>query len=348
MMPINILTGFLGSGKTTLLRKILKSPAFSDTAVIVNEIGEIGLDHLLLEEVEEGVLLLESGCICCTIRVDLQQTIRSLLARADEGSLPQFRRLVIETTGLADPAPIVSTIAADTIIRNHFRLGNIICTVDALNGTKTLQNQPEMTKQIAVADRIVMTKIDLAAPRQVEKLVTQVRALNPFAVLSQSSGKSLDADALVGGELADPEHRLAEVSNWTKALARISSDSDGHHAHHGPDQVQTFALVYETPIDWTAFGIWLTALLHVHGHNILRVKGILNVLDSDTPVVIHGVQHVVHAPMHLENWPDGDRTSRIIFIGRGIDEVIIRQSLAVFMNLAERTAPDSKTPALEK
>ena len=333
MIPVNIVTGFLGSGKTTLLKAVLMRPEFADAAVIVNEFGEVGLDHVLLEEVEEGVLLLESGCICCTIRSDLKKTIRDLYDRAADGRIPRFNRLVIETTGLADPAPIVSTIAAEPVIRSHFRLGNIICTVDALAGDATLSEQPESAKQVSIADRILITKTDLAAVADVGALEGRLAALNPTADIDRSTGADFDAGLLFGEDLGSADRREREIVRW---LARSTRQPVHRHHHDHLSATASFVVDYPAPIDWTAFGVWLTALLHAHGEKILRVKGLLNLVESQTPVAIHGVQHVVHPPMHLSRWPDDDRTSRIIFITRGIGEKAVRDSLGTFLDMAAR------------
>lgn len=325
MIPVNVVTGFLGSGKTTLLREVLARPEFSDTAVIVNEFGEVGLDHILLEEVEEGVLLLDSGCLCCTIRSDLQETLKTLYDRAAAGAIPRFSRVVVETTGLADPAPIVSTIAAEPVLRNHFRIGNIICTVEAVAGHATLRDQPEAAKQVSVADRILLTKCDLADDAAIAEVEAELHHLNPFAEIWRTTGQGFNADVLFREDLGDAERRATEVARWLE-----KADALDHH-HIEASHTNSFVLRYEHPIDWTAFGVWLTMLLHAHGEKVLRVKGILNVRESETPVVIQGVQHVVHPPMHLTHWPDADRSSRIVFITRDIDEAAIRSSLRRFL-----------------
>jgi G3E family GTPase len=339
MIPVNIVTGFLGSGKTTLLREVLGRADFADTAVIVNEFGEVGLDHLLLEEVEEGVLLLDSGCICCTIRSDLKETIRNLHDKAARGDIPRFRRIVVETTGLADPAPIVSTIAAEPVIRNHYRIGNIVCTIDGMAGMSTLDAQPEAAKQVAIADRLLLTKADLASPATLDRLARRLREINPMSPLAHSTGAAFDAEFLFSDDVGDASRRNREVQRWLD-IARAHPGGSGGHAHDGTN---AFVLSYPDPIDWTAFGAWLTALLHANGDRILRVKGILNVRDSETPVVLHGVQHIVHPPLHLERWPDADRSSRVVFITRGIEEARIRRSLAAFLDMAARL--DGRTAA---
>lgn len=349
MIPVNVITGFLGSGKTTLLREILRHPDYADAAVIVNEFGEIGLDHILLEEVEEGVLLLENGCVCCTIRSDLQETIRGLQDNVAAGRIAPFRRVFVETTGLADPAPIVSTVLAEPVIRNHFRIGNIVCTVDALTGAPALEKQPEAVKQIAVADRILITKTDLVEAKQARCLEDAVRRLNPLAAVRKTKGQGFDASFLFGQDVGGEEGRALEVSGWLENIAHLPDHQHDHqHDHdHSAGAARAFNMELNGQIDWTAFGIWLTALLHAHGERILRVKGILNVQESLTPVIIHGVQHVVHPPLHLAGWPDETRTSRLIFITRGIDEARIRASLGAFLELAAEVGGHAERRVLE-
>lgn len=330
-IPVNVLTGFLGSGKTTLLQHMLASPAFAQTAVLINEFGEVGLDHQLIEQVDEGVVLLQSGCICCTIRTDLQESIRDLYSRRERGRIPPFKRLVVETTGLADPVPIVSTVISEPVIRHHFRLGNVICTVDAVNGAGQLDRQPESVKQAAIADRLVITKVDIAEPGSIATLTDQLRRLNPAAAMLESSNGSVDPALLLAQDLHDPTHKADEVARWLTAHTDHAHDVNRHD-----DRIGAFALTFDRPLDWTAFGIWLTMLLQAHGEDVLRVKGILNVGESPTPVVIHGVQHIVHPPIHLARWPDEDRRSRIVFITRDIPKSRIERSLAAFNALGSK------------
>jgi len=339
MIPVNVVTGFLGSGKTTLLREILARPEFSDTAVIVNEFGEIGLDHFLLEEVEEGVLLLQSGCVCCTIRSDLQETIRGLQKKASDGLIPDFRRLVIETTGIADPAPIVSTISSEPVINKHFYIGNIICTVDSLAGISTLSTALEASKQVAVADRILVTKTDMASAETMEPLEGKLIEINPTASLQKSTGSNFDAKHLFLDEFRNA------FTGTDEALAMLersdySADTPKKEPPVSHHTITSFGVEFSAPIDWIAFGIWLTATLHVHGEKILRVKGILNVYESKTPVFINGVQHTMHPPIHLDRWPNGNRSSRIVFITQGLQEDLIRKSFYLFL---EAAVPDTDT-----
>lgn len=320
--PVILLTGFLGSGKTSLLARALRDPAMADTAVLINEFGEIGLDHHLIERVDETMVLLRSGCLCCTIRGELATALRDLLSKRARGLVPPFRRLVIETTGLADPTPALSTLRADPVLRHHVRIGAVVTTVDAVNGLAQLRQQPESVKQVAVADRLVLTKTDLCAPDGVRDVVAAVRALNPDAPLVDLADAGADPAALLG-EAPTP----SAGSAFLCLPAEPSPDADADRPH---GDVASFVVTVDKPLDWTLFGLWLTMLLNRHGERILRVKGLLNVAGADTPVAIHGVQQLVHVPAHLAAWPDDDRRSRIVFILRGLAPAAIRRSLHAF------------------
>jgi G3E family GTPase len=339
LIPVDVVTGFLGSGKTTLLNRLLRSPLLARTAVLVNEFGEVGLDHLLLERLDAETVILQSGCVCCTIRGDLADAIRALLGRRERGLIPRFDRLAIETTGLADPAPIVATLLAEPVLRHHFRLGNVIATVDAINGALHLADNPESVKQVALADRLVLTKTELAADRAAAELKGALRRLNPTAPLLDAARDPLTPDDLMASDVYDPARRSAEVRRWVDEEAQQAAAESPHHRHdrnrHDRD-IRAFCLTFGKPLDWTAFGIWLTMLLHAHGARVLRVKGILNVAGLATPVVIHGAQHLIHPPVHLEGWPDPDRRSRIVFIVRGLEQSLIERSLAAFHADASR------------
>ena len=335
LIPVNLITGFLGSGKTTLLQRLLRSPGLANTAVLINEFGEVGLDHLLLETVDTETVVLQSGCVCCTIRGDLRDAIRDLFGKRERGLVPAFDRLVIETTGLADPAPIVFTLMAEPVVRHHFRLGNVVATVDAVNGPAHLAGNPESVKQVAVADRLVLTKTDIADPAAAERLSADLRRINPTAPIVDAARGPFEPEQLLAHDVYDPARRTDEVRRWLDAEgARAAPDHD-HDPNRHDRGIRAFCLTFDRPLDWTAFGVWLTMLLHAHGERVLRVKGILNVPDMPTPVAIHGVQHVVHPPVHLERWPDGDdRRSRIVFIVRDLEEAALRRSLAAFHRLA--------------
>ena len=353
MIPVNIITGFLGSGKTTLLREILRQPSFVNAAVIVNEFGEVGLDHVLLEQVEEGVLLLENGCICCTIRSDLQETLHSLQYKASRDLIPRFDRVFIETTGLADPAPILSTLLAEPMIRNHFRAGNIHCTVDAIAGIRTLENHGEAVKQVAVAERILLTKSDLCAEDRLQQIENLLAHINPFAQMIRTTGEGFDGNALFAHDVINDAHRLSEVGKWldkarTSSFVENEQDAHHHHTHHHSDAFNSFVVTIEPSIDWVIFANWLTALLHRHGDKILRVKGILNVNESETPLVMQCVQHVVHPPLHLAEWPAGERSSQLVFITQGIEEPIISRSLKVFLSLTDNSLSREQCPEYDQ
>ncbi len=330
LIPVNVLTGFLGSGKTTLLQRLLDSPDMANTAVLINEFGEVGLDHLLLQRLDEDVVILQSGCVCCTIRGDLSKAIRELFDKRDRGEVPRFDRLAIETTGLADPAPIVSTLVADPVLRHHFRLGNVVTTVDGVHGAMHLAANPEPRKQIAVADHLVVTKSDISTAAALAALRAELGRINPAAGMHDGAAVDLRPNDLFCNDLYDPATKSDAVSRW---LDLHDGDHHGGESRHDTD-IHAFAIVEEQPLDWTAFGLWLSMLLNHHGENVLRVKGILNVVDATTPVVVHGVQSTVHPPAHLDAWPSDDRRSRIVFIVRGLDATAIKRSLAAFNGLA--------------
>lgn len=330
LFPVNIITGFLGSGKTTLLQRLLASPRLANTAVLINEFGEISLDHLMLDMVDQETVILESGCVCCTIRGDLADAIRELHSKRERGLIPPFDRIAIETTGLADPAPIVSTLLAEPVIRNHFRLGNVITTIDAVNAERHLNNNDESTKQAAIADRLVLTKSDLADTETIATTKAALFELNPSAPIIDVQDQPFAAELLMASDVYDPEAKIAEVMRWLAPHQHHTHGRNRQSGHH--DGIQSFSLIVDNPIDWTAFGIWLTMLLHRHGDQVLRVKGILNVEGQSTPVVIHGVQHVIHPPAHLDAWPDEDHRSRIVFILRGLDIALMKRSLMSFLN----------------
>lgn len=330
LIPVNVLTGFLGSGKTTLLQRLLDSPDMANTAVLINEFGEVGLDHLLLQRLDEDVVILQSGCVCCTIRGDLSKAIRELFDKRDRGDVPRFDRLAIETTGLADPAPIVSTLVADPVLRHHFRLGNVVTTVDGVHGAMQLAANPEPRKQIAVADHLVVTKSDIGTAADLAALRAELGRINPAAGLHDGAAMTLGPNDLFCNDLYDPATKSDAVSHWLK----LHDVTPGPEKSRHDTEIHAFAIVEERPLDWTAFGLWLSMLLNHHGENVLRVKGILNVVDATTPVVVHGVQSTVHPPAHLDEWPSDDRRSRIVFIVRGLDAAAIKRSLAAFNGLA--------------
>ena len=296
-LPVSVVTGFLGSGKTTLLARLLRDPALARTAVIVNEFGEVGLDHLLLEASDEEVVLLEGGCLCCKVRGDLVRTAGELLARRARGAAA-FDRIVVETTGLADPAPILQALMTDREIADALRLEAVIATVDCAAGDATLDAHPASVKQVALADRLVLTKADLADPAA-SGLAERVRRINPSAPQLVALHGALDASLLFDSSLHEP--RLCES-----------------HAH--ADDVTTFCLRRSAPLHAVTLSLFLQLLAEHCGAKLLRLKGLVDVLESPgRPALIHGVQHVFHPPAWLDAWPDGDRTTRIVVISRGLE-----------------------------
>jgi G3E family GTPase len=348
-LPASLLTGFLGSGKTTLLSKLLRQPALAETAVVINEFGEIGLDHLLVENAPEQSVLLESGCLCCTIRGDLIDTLRSLFRRRVKGEVPPFKRVVIESTGLADPAPILQTLMSDPLLADRFRLDGVITTVDAVHGMSQLDRHFESVKQAAVADRLVLTKADLATPAQLAALQLRLQQLNPAAPQILARQGEVDGARLFDAGLFNPSLKTPDVQGWLRAEAYAARDAqhehdhehaDGHdHAHeHDPGaldptrhdaHIRAFCMTAERPLDWERFTRFIETLLARDGDKLLRIKGILNVVGFDAPVAVHGVQHLFHPPALLPRWPDADRRSRLVFIVKDLSEEEIRKEFSI-------------------
>jgi G3E family GTPase len=325
--PVTVLTGFLGAGKTTLLNHLLRQPELAGTAVLVNEFGEIGLDHLLVERLDENTVLLNAGCLCCTVRGDLSRALADLLPRVTAG---EVKRVVIETTGLADPAPILATLMSDPVAARAYRLDGIVTVVDAVNGMAQLDAQPEAVRQVAVADRIVLSKTDLADPAVLRE---RLHRLNPGAPLLTALHGEMAAAALLHAGLFDPERKIPDVRSWLDAEA-YADTHDAHH-HHDPNRhdarIAAFCLTFEKPLHWQGVATWLDILIATRGESLLRIKGILNVAGHDRPVAVHGVQHLFHPPALLAAWPDGDpRTSRLVFITRDLPRDVIEEGLRAF------------------
>ena len=332
--PITLITGFLGSGKTTLLRELLLDPAMGETAVLVNELGEIPLDHHLLTRVDERTVVLASGCICCTIRQDLADELRDLDTRRTRGEIPAFSRVAIETTGLADPVPILGTLLADPLVEAHYRVDGVVTTIDGVNGASQLTRQPEAAKQVAIADRLLVTKSDLADPAELAALRARLRRLNPGAPLVDVVHGRLAASAVIGVSARDGAELLQQTVAFEAAVER-HVDPHAHAPRDAHDhRVRAFSLRFDQPLDWTMFGIWLSMLLAARGEDVLRVKGLMNVVGSPGPVLINGVQHVIHPPLHLATWPDDDRESKLVIIARDIAVVDVERSLSHFQTLA--------------
>ena len=320
--PVSIITGFLGSGKTTLLNHVLQDPAMAGAAVIINEFGEIGLDHLLIATPNENTVLLSSGCICCAVRGDLVDTLRDLDAKRLAGGVPPFNRVLIETTGLADPVPIIQTVIADEKIAPRFEMDGVITLVDAVNGMTQLDRQPEAVKQAAVADRLLFTKTDVAAEAQTAALLQRLAQLNPGAPVQTVHQGNIDPAALFGVAL-NAGARGSEVARWLRDEAVTNVTYIPVHKHH--DHIRSYCLYLDEPVSRMGMTAWLTAIASLRGANLLRVKALLNV--EGEPVVVHAVQTLIHEPVMLAQWPDADRRSRLVFITRDMRRAELEATL---------------------
>jgi len=349
-IPLNVVTGFLGSGKTSLLNRLLKDPALAQSAILVNEYGEIGLDHLLVDYVEGGVLMLASGCLCCTTRGDLVDALEKLLRDLDNSRI-SFRRVIVETTGLADPAPVLHTVMAHRYLVMRYRLDGVISVVDAVNGMATLDRHPESVKQAAVADRIALTKtdlIDLAAGLDAKaQLIARLRDLNPAAPILDVAAGQATAERLLDCGLYDPARKIPDVKRWLAEEAYAESAAHPHEDHHHGhdagrhDGIESFAIASDAAIPLATFEMFLDLVRSMHGPNLLRVKGIVKLAERpDEPVVVHGVQHLFHPPATLPAWPDDDRRTRIVFITKDMDPRSIRDLFAAFLGAASVDRPD--------
>ncbi|HEY0833705.1 MAG TPA: GTP-binding protein [Azospirillum sp.] len=367
--PVSVLTGFLGSGKTTLLQHLLHHPGMARTAVVINEFGEVGLDHLLVAKSTENMLVLDSGCVCCTVRGDLVDTLKDLFLKRVRGDIPEFDRVIVETTGLADPAPIIHTLMSDPLLAARFRLDGVVATVDAVHGAGQFDQHPESVKQAAVADRIVLTKTDAATPNTTLALCKRLAALNPAAPVIPAAFGAVDPATLFNAGLYNPETKSPDVARWLKDEAYRDEKRDHHHGHdhdhdhdhdhghhhheHGPecgadcghdhdenrhdDHIRAFCMIVDEPIHWDRFVDFMEALITLRGPDILRIKGMLNVVESGMPVVVHGVQHMFHPPVRLDEWPSDDHRSKLVFITRDVGQTVIEDLFKGFV----RGEPDA-------
>jgi G3E family GTPase len=323
-LPISVITGFLGSGKTTLLKNLLRHPGMANAAVIVNEFGEESIDHQLLETSSERMALLDNGCLCCTVRTDLQETLRDLLTKRMHGEVIQFDRVFVETTGLADPAPVVQTLASDSLLADKFRLDCVVTLVDAVNGLGQLDSLNEPIKQAAIADRLLITKTDIASAEQSASVRARLSEINPQAVILDVVQGAVDPVNLIDIGLTSRRAAGETLKRWIGPLASpdpTEASLLGKVQHSRG--ITSFCLCFEKPLTWSAFETCMNVLTSLRGPDLLRVKGLLNVEGESGPVVVQGVQHIFHPAARLQSWADDDRRSRLVFITRGIERDMV-------------------------
>jgi G3E family GTPase len=318
--PVAIVTGCLGSGKTTIIQKILSNKGYTEEfAVIVNEFGQVGLDHHLIKRAEERTVLLNGGCICCNSREDLEEELKTLLY-ADESGKETFDRVIIETTGLADPAPILFTIMSNPLLQNRYIIDCVVTTIDAKNGKIHLKNNPEIHKQLSVADKVIVTKVDIASETEISELVNNVKGINPVCEIIYAIDGNVDPN-------------VVKLNKSSIGISSININDISNRNHYSND-IQSISFTFSKPLNWVAFGLWLSMLLHAEGESILRVKGLLDV-GEEGPIVLNGVQHIIHPPQHLDSWPEGENVSHIIFILREINTDKLSDSLFAFQKFLD-------------
>jgi G3E family GTPase len=318
-IPVTIVTGFLGSGKTTLLNHLLAQPQLARTAVIVNEYGEQGIDHDLLRFAQEKVLLLENGCVCCALRGDLQQTLRDLFLAQRQGEIGSFERVLLETTGLADPAPVLQTLLSDTMLLGQFRLNGVVTCIDAYHARTNFDAHPEARKQAALADRLIITKSDQVDAAALAELSALLAGLAPLALVGIADHGVIDASFVTDIGLQDARADAARIDRWLG----VTADSGRVGRQYHDASIATFTLRFERPFSVRAFEQSIEVLTGLRGPDLLRVKGLVNIEGEPGPVVVQGVQHLFHPPVALPAWPDSDHASRLVFITRGISREVV-------------------------
>ena len=342
-IPVSVLTGFLGSGKTTLLNRLLKDPELRDTAVIVNEFGDVGIDHLLVEQSSDGVIELSDGCLCCTVRGELVDTLADLMDRLQTGRIKALGRVIVETTGLADPAPVLHAIMGHPVLAQNYRLDGVIAAVDAVNGDATLDAHEEAVKQVAMADRIVLTKTDLIDPasKDFARFTSRLMHLNPGAPQLPSNDDEAKAGALFDCGLYDPETKTADVGRWLRDEAYRHDHDHAHDVNRHDARIRAFTLTEDRAIDPDALEMFVDLLRSSQGEQLLRMKGIVRMSDDqERPVVLHGVQSIFHPPVRLAAWPDEDRRTRLVVITRDLGEDYVVRLFAAFTGLPRVDTPD--------
>ena len=333
-IPVTVITGFLGSGKTTLLSSILKKKELQKTAVIINEFGEIGLDHALIEHTDENIVELQSGCICCTIQGDLNKTLIDLFDKMMNGKVSSFNRILIETTGLANPVPIIHTLMSSIELIRIYSLDGVITVVDSINGEKTLDLHEESLKQLALAEKIILSKTDIVDKDEIKSLVYRIKEINPVSQIIFSKFGNIPLEEIFGLGAYDPYKKSADVKNW---LAAEKYKDKKHHHHHDVNRhnenIRAFSMMSENPVNMIAFSFFRDMITAALGANLLRMKGIVNIAGEERPAVIHGVQHIFHPVQWLETWPDNDRRTKLVFITQNIKKEQIEDFFRPLMGL---------------
>tara|TARA_B100000085_G_scaffold284193_1_gene316634 strand:- start:518 stop:1576 length:1059 start_codon:yes stop_codon:yes gene_type:complete len=333
-IPVTVITGFLGSGKTTLLSSILKKKEMQKTAVIINEFGEIGLDHALIEHTDENIVELQSGCICCTIQGDLNKTLIDLFYKMMNGKVSSFNRILIETTGLANPVPIIHTLMSSIELIRIYSLDGVITVVDSINGEKTLDLHEESLKQLALAEKIILSKTDIVDKDEIKSLVYRIKEINPVSQIIFSKFGNIPLEEIFGLGAYDPYKKSADVKNW---LAAEKYKDKKHHHHHDVNRhnenIRAFSMMSENPVNMIAFSFFRDMITAALGANLLRMKGIVNIAGEERPAVIHGVQHIFHPVQWLETWPDNDRRTKLVFITQNIKKEQIEDFFRPLMGL---------------
>ena len=326
-IPVTLLTGFLGSGKTTLLNHLLSQPQMKDSAVIINELGTTGLDHILAtqvdsEQIADNTVLLSSGCVCCTLKNELADTMRDLFFKRALQAIPQFNRIIIETTGTADPGPILANLMNEPVIESVFRLDAVIVTVDSEYGLEQLQQHTEARKQAAVADVLLLTKTDLANAEQLSTLKEKLITINPGATQHKILYGKIESDFIIDVGLFDPSGKRAEPERWLRMPLKPSAMLKNQH-----DEISSFTVTLPSAINWRDLKPVILKLCQTHGTNLLRLKGIIHAADLDEPIAIHAVHFTPYPPTELEGWTEDEPTNRVVIIGKGLDETAIRKML---------------------
>ena len=328
-ISITVLTGFLGSGKTTLLSEFVKNENVNDVAFIINEFGEVGLDHNLIESSDETVLELQNGCICCTIQEDLKSTLLNLLTKMQKGLIKKFNKVIIETTGLADPVPIIHTLMTSIDLVRAYKFDGIITIVDVINGDKTFNNHLESIKQVAFANKVILSKVDLGDAKKIENIIKRIGKINPKAAVIESKKGLLPIKEFYGLNDYQPNTESWDVRQWLSEEKNKVKHSHDHNHHHDinrhDNDIKSFSLVTNKPVSMTSLNFFLELLSNQMGEKMLRIKGIINVEGEDRPAIIHGVQHIFHPLEWLEKWPDNDVSTRLVFITNKIEKSIVEQ-----------------------